>query len=126
MTVTTITDAELAPKDYASDQDVRSHQGAVLAHVTTRYALTLDAAGLDREPRLSVRVRTGRRGAVRRTGGGHAAGRDGGVAAAGARAPRGIVRRGVPELRRLQRRRVRQLHREGRGGRRAAAPRARP
>src|SRR5439155_395644 len=55
-------------------------------------------------------------------------------ARAGARAPRRVVRRSVPELRRVQRRRLRQLHRQGdrprgpaaRGARQAAAVREEP
>src|SRR5436189_166060 len=118
MTVTTITDAELAPKDYASDQEVRWCPGCGDYAILKAVQKALAELG-------ARRGRFGRRGAVRRTCGGHAAGRRRDAAEARSCAQRGVVRRGVPELCRLQRRGVRQLHRENRGARCAAAPGAR-
>src|SRR5437588_68754 len=126
MTVTTITDAELAPKDYASDQEVRWCPGCgdyailkavqkALAELGAPRALTLHTAGLDRVSGVAVRVRPRRRSALRRPGRGHTAAGGRGALETGSCASRGVVRRGVPELRCFQRRGVRSLHVERRG-----------
>src|SRR5258705_263672 len=123
MTVTTVTDAQLAPKDYASDQEVRWCPGcgdyAILKAVQTACA----ELAVSRERTVFV---TGIGCAGRRRALGGTDDRQGAAASrrdaeARARERGGMVRRDSAELRGVQRRGVR-YHRRQRSRTRCAGP----
>src|SRR5437867_1017469 len=81
-----------SPDRPVQQRDLRPHQGPVFPHVATRHEVSIHPAGLGRLSGVGLRLRAGRRRAVRGARGGHAAGSAGGRAAASSRAPRRLVR----------------------------------
>ncbi len=115
--------AQRRPADPAVQQrDLRPDQGPVLAHLAGRHALALDAQGLARLSGLAGAVCLGLGSTLRCPLGRHPADSPAAGPQAGARAQGRLLRRDLPELHRLQRRRVRRVHR-ARGGSRCADPR---
>ena len=115
------------PDDPAVQQpDLRPDQGPVLAHVGDRQGHQVHADGLGRSAVQPAGRRPRRRGQLRRP---HPRPRpqahDGDVPGR-PRPPRGVVRRDLPELQRLQRRRVRRRHQAAGPRRDDDRPRARP
>ena len=107
-------------------RDLWSDQRPVFADLAAGHALAVDAHGLARITGLGGRLRAGLRGALRRPLGRHPATASAGRLEAGARIPGRRFRRDLPELYRLQRRRVRRLHRALGRGRRTGPRRTRP
>ena len=117
-------DPRAAPQREPEDPDVqqpdlRAHQGSVLADERGRQDHEVDAVRLARPPVQPDLGRARRRGDVRRPHPRHGPQAHDGDVPPGARAPGRVVRRGVPELQRLQRRRVRGDPQQGRARRHA-------
>ncbi len=91
----------------AEQPDLRAHEGPVLAHVRARQGDEVDADGLGRSALQPAERRDRRRGDLRGAGDRYRSeGADRGSACRSS-PPGRVVRRGVPELQHLQRRRVR-------------------
>ncbi len=111
------------PVPAVQQRDLRAHQGPIFADLARRHALAFDAVRLGRSPRQPLRLRAGIGRAVRgaRDRRAQESRRD---AQGRARAQGRELRRDLPELHRLQRRRLRGLHRQEAGARQAALARA--
>ncbi len=114
------------PPDHPAQQrDLRSDEGPVLADIAARQAHEVVAHRLDRRAAAAAVRGARRRGDLRGALDRHRRAADAERPAAGISPPRHLLRRGVPELQHLQRRRLRRLRGQGSAPRPDDRPRAR-